>query len=156
MTLKKSMTPRQRCAISHPVVSDPDSETHARHLNRHRGTQAILTLEVSHLTSFKDYNESLIARSVDGWLAAWHARVSMRPVRHVDLWPTRFTDNACRILKDLLEGVGVDGDFEFHNGSDLQSIHVYKWSTHEEIRLAEKELGRSFEDAKGKESNDQT
>ena len=142
MTIKDKMKPRQRCAIANPVVDD--SELHPRHHKINGYVQSIMTFEIAEASSVGQVDAEFVARCVGGKFYRWHARASMLPVRHVDTWPKPTIANAQGVLKRLLDGVGEDEDVRVRNGSDLNSIHVYKWATHEEIGLAEKELGHKF------------
>ncbi len=154
MTPKEDMTPRQRCAIANPVVSDKDSATHPRHHKVSGYVQSILTFEIEDASTLGAVSESDMNRCLDGWFGKWHARVSMHPVRHVKTWPKKTTKKAELTLLTLLFDVGETDGIKFRHGSDLCSVHVEKWATHEEVRLAEKEFGHAFEEKEI--DNDQT
>lgn len=145
--LRKSsnLTPRQRCAISNPTL-DSTEDPHARHHKRSGNVQSILTFEVAELDSLKDepddeIPDDVLARGINGWFAVWHGRVATHPVSHVDKWDSITTARAEGVLKRVVESVGLEDSIEVHNGADLKSIHVYKWATHDELRLAQAELG---------------
>ena len=139
----KDMTPRQRCAVVYPIA-DTGTIPHARHHRRNGGVQSILTFDVAEISSLKGADLATVGRALDGWYAVWHARVSMHPVTHVDDWDAATIENAKGVVMRCVAGVGID-EVEVHNGSDLQSIHVYKWATHEEIQLSAHELlGKGF------------
>ena len=149
--LKKDMTPRQRCAIVYPIA-DSGALPHARHHRRNGNVQSILTLDVAEIGKLKGATKDILARSLDGWYGIWHARVSMHPVTHLDEWDEITIGQAKLAMMRCVGGVGIEDGVEVHNGADLQSIHVYKWATLDELKLSLEELlGKSFADLKASE-----
>lgn len=146
--IKKRMTPRQQIAVSNPIA-DPGAIPHPRHHRRNGNVQSYLTFDVSEISSLdgeEDEIAEIVERSVEGWYGAWHARVSHSPVRRLDAWSPKFIEAGKAILLGIMVRVGMDINPEIHNGSDLKSVHVWKWATHEELQLARAEAGMSFED----------
>ena len=145
--LKKSMTPRQRCAVAYPIANTAITP-HVRHHRRNGTIDSILTFDVSEISKLEDADDETVARAVDGWFAVWHARVSMNPYRHLKTWPKPTISRAKTIMLGLMKRVGIEEGIEIHNGSDLHSVHVYKWATHAEIRLAMESTGAKFAEMK--------
>jgi len=135
----KSITPRQRAAIYHPIPSASAEPLHVRHVKRNGNIDSILTFDVMELGAITQMvKEDILNRSVEGWIGVWHARVSMHPARDLKAWNTPSTDRAKDIIMRLVAGVGFDHDIEVRNGSDMKSIHVHKWATPAEVCVANK------------------
>lgn len=140
----KSLTPRQRCSVSHVIHIDDLSTPNPMHHRVNGNIQSILTFEVRELASLEGHGEDESSRSIDGWFGVWHGRVSAYPVLDLKQWDSLTTAKAEGIITRLLQRVGINEATEVHPGSDEKSVHVYKWSTHAELKIAKARLGGEF------------
>lgn len=141
--IDETMTPRQKCAIRHPVTDQ--SIPHERHFKTKQFVQSILTFELMSVTSLPGADDEVMQKCVmlnDGGLyfGVWHGRVSMRPPSLVSSWGCGETKEASGILSRLSHGVGISEGSEVHEGSDGKSVHTHVWATPAEIRFAESQL----------------
>lgn len=145
--LLKAMTPRQQFAVKNPIADTtiiPDAGY--KRLNGNIGS--ILTFDVAEVSKLEGAPEEIVERAVDGWFAVWHGRVTAMDRKHIpkplDDWDRIETAKAEGIITRLVSSIGRKEDIEVHNGSDLKSIHVYKWATPAELRMAEHLIGKTF------------
>ena len=142
--LFKALTPRQKCSIANVVHANDLSTPDPRHHRINGNIQSILTFEVNELSALKGHGDDEENRSVDGWFGIWHGRVSSFPVSDLKSWDSLTTAKAEGVISRLLLRVGIDDDVEVHPGSDGKSVHVHKWATHDELKIAKNRLGCEF------------
>ena len=137
MTVK--LTPRQRCAVRHPVASST-VPPHARHIKRNGNIQTTLTFDLAPLESLIEDDvplpDEIVERAINGWFGVWHGSVTTFPITHTHAWCTLTTAKAEGVLKRLCASVGIKETAEVHLSSDEKSIHVYRWATLDELAIA--------------------
>lgn len=144
MDIFKALTPRQKCSIANVVHANDLSTPNPKHHRINGNIQSILTFEVNELSALKGHGEDESSRAVDGWFGIWHGRVSAFPVEDLKSWDRLTTAKAEGVISRLLLRVGIDEDAEVHPGSDGKSVHVHKWATHDELKIAKDRLGGEF------------
>jgi len=127
----KRFTPRQRCAIARPALTNAEGN-HPRYHRRNGYWQSILTFDLFR----EEVPECLLEEhGMSGRVGVWHARIAMYPTKLVSEWSAEEVNDARTAARRLVVGVG-QGSTEIAEGADQRSLHVFRWATISEVAQA--------------------
>jgi len=132
MQKDKKYTPRQRCAIAHPVRKK-EGYLHPRYWRRNGDFQSVLTFD---LFDAEDVPEKFKEQTSGGQVGIWHGRIWRCPeALAIGDWTAEDLSKAQKMMMRLVNKVGMYAH-EAVPGKDNASVHVFRWGTITEVAMA--------------------